>query len=144
METLFAHTPANPDYPPYINLSKGDDGTYTVTVRSPRKTDGSCGDSAAIVLDATQIADLRLALEKDESSVNAPGSKELENNKAWWLQECALQYEVKANVTSEQSAKLAQGAWESSIEAQGSEQAVLRNVAPDDAANADMEYWDGE
>lgn len=51
-KNLAAHTPVFPaGYPPYINISLSDDGTHVeVTVRSPPKADGHCGDVAMIAL----------------------------------------------------------------------------------------------
>jgi hypothetical protein len=37
-------------YPPYVNITRLEDGTVDVTVRSPRKPDGDCGDSGRINL----------------------------------------------------------------------------------------------
>lgn len=44
-------TPANvPSYPPYLNVTKHDDGSFEITVRSAPKEDGSCGDCASMTM----------------------------------------------------------------------------------------------
>jgi hypothetical protein len=48
---MAAFTPANEgSYPAYINVSREENGMVTIHVRSPRKTDGGCGETAAITM----------------------------------------------------------------------------------------------
>ena len=51
-KTVFAHTPPVADFPAFVNLSRNDDGGYTLTVRS----NGNGGrDIGAIVLTAENV-----------------------------------------------------------------------------------------
>lgn len=43
-------TPPGTSYPPYLNVTENEDGSFAVTVRSPAKEDGRCGDCAAITM----------------------------------------------------------------------------------------------
>lgn len=54
-ENISAFTGTAESYPPYINISKLDDGNYSVTVRSPAKEDGTEGDTAEIVMTPDQF-----------------------------------------------------------------------------------------
>jgi hypothetical protein len=61
---LFAHTPTmypGGYYPPYVNLSE-EGGELVLTVRSERKADGHCGDSATMHLSREVAENLRQAL----------------------------------------------------------------------------------
>ncbi len=68
-ETVSAHTEPGANYPAYINVSV--DGTHSVivTVRGPRREDGSEGPTAAIRLSMTTFGDL--VREWDEQHVEA-------------------------------------------------------------------------
>jgi len=55
-ENISAFTGVDESYPPYINVSKLDDGNYAVIVRSPAKEDGSEGNSGEIVMTPDQFA----------------------------------------------------------------------------------------
>lgn len=57
-KTLAAYTPPVSPYPPYVNLTEEDSGFVRVTVRSPVKDDGSCGDTAAAVFPREAIKSL--------------------------------------------------------------------------------------
>lgn len=50
---VFAFTQAGHTYPPYLSINVVD-GALEITVRSAAKPDGSCGDTASIVLDHGQ------------------------------------------------------------------------------------------
>lgn len=48
---LFAYTALGVNYPEYISVNRRkSDGMIEITVRSPKKSDGSCGDTATITL----------------------------------------------------------------------------------------------
>ena len=46
-------------YPPYLNVTEQEDGSFTVTVRSPATDDGRCGNDAHISINGD---DFRLYL----------------------------------------------------------------------------------
>lgn len=48
---LAAYTASGPNYPSYISVNQLEDGSVEFIVRSKAKEDGSCGDTASIVLD---------------------------------------------------------------------------------------------
>jgi hypothetical protein len=63
---MFAYTAPGADYPEYISVNRRQgDGMIEITVRSPKKADGSCGDTASIVLHRGQLGGLFYAL-RDE------------------------------------------------------------------------------
>jgi hypothetical protein len=43
-------TPAGTSYPPFLNVTEQDDGSFIVTVRSPATFDGRCGNDAGIAI----------------------------------------------------------------------------------------------
>jgi len=61
METIMprnvhAFTAPGVAYPEYISVNETDDpDKFTITVRSPAKKDGACGDSATITLTMVQV-----------------------------------------------------------------------------------------
>ena len=58
-ENIYAHTASGTDYPEFISVNETDDPeTITVLVRSPRKEDGACGDTAQIALTMGQADEL--------------------------------------------------------------------------------------
>ena len=71
-------------------------------------------------------------------------SKSIDQRKATWIDDCADQYISRAGVSHDESIKLAQATWEASVADEGSEEAVLDNVAPEIAADDDMDCWDGD
>lgn len=60
METIYAFTDAGPSYPQYVNICQ-EDGKVRLIVRSPAKADGTCGDSAFIVMDQKEFRELLAA-----------------------------------------------------------------------------------
>ncbi|MDH6265557.1 hypothetical protein M2360_000947 [Rhizobium sp. SG_E_25_P2] len=60
---IHAFTAPGASYPEYISVNKSGD-SYSVSVRSPRKEDGSVGDAATITLDGDQFRALAKALQK--------------------------------------------------------------------------------
>jgi hypothetical protein len=52
---VYAYT-ALGDYPEYISVNVNEDSTVEITVRSPRKADGSCGDTATAKLSGEEFA----------------------------------------------------------------------------------------
>lgn len=55
-KNIFTYTAPGSDYPEYISVNETDDpDKFTITVRSPRKADGTCGDAATITLTMVQI-----------------------------------------------------------------------------------------
>lgn len=50
MDRQWGFTPAESPYPPYLNVTEKPGGDFVITVRSPAKADGSCGDSSAITM----------------------------------------------------------------------------------------------
>lgn len=60
---MYAFTDQTPSYPPYINVTRNADGSVRVLVRSPCKEDGSCGDSACIILDRSEFDRMKKSME---------------------------------------------------------------------------------
>lgn len=54
-ENISSFTDADESYPSFINVSKLDNGDYSVTVRDKAKKDGSVGDIAEIVMTPDQF-----------------------------------------------------------------------------------------
>jgi hypothetical protein len=70
---LAAYTAPGCKYPEFISINKEENGNISVTVRSPRKDDGSCGDIACIEMDEPHF-DILLnyfQLKLDESKLSA-------------------------------------------------------------------------
>lgn len=53
---VYAHTAPGGSYPEYLSVNVNEDSTVEITVRSPRKEDGSCGDAATIKLSGAEFA----------------------------------------------------------------------------------------
>ncbi len=51
----WAFTAPGASYPGYLNVSERDDGAFSVTVRSPAKQDGSCGEVSVITMDGADF-----------------------------------------------------------------------------------------
>ncbi|HEV2362688.1 MAG TPA: hypothetical protein VGS12_00670 [Caulobacteraceae bacterium] len=61
--SLYAYTASDPIYPPYLSINRVDvEGTVEITVRSPPKPDGRCGDQATMTMDWGELAHLVSAL----------------------------------------------------------------------------------
>jgi hypothetical protein len=60
-ENIYACTAPGADFPEYVSLNRSDAG-MTVSVRSPKKADGSPGDTAMATLDREQAKALAHAL----------------------------------------------------------------------------------
>lgn len=54
MENLHAYTALNAPYPEYISINRNGD-RFSVTVRSPKREDGSEGATASITFDAFEM-----------------------------------------------------------------------------------------
>jgi len=62
---IYAYTTSTDgSYPEYLSVNANEDGTVEITVRSPRKADGSCGDTATIKLTAKQFDEFVVAIQK--------------------------------------------------------------------------------
>jgi hypothetical protein len=66
---LFAYTATGINYPEYVSVNREDNGTVSITVRNKAKEDGSCGDTASVELEASEVSDLFHALQGDILSV---------------------------------------------------------------------------
>jgi hypothetical protein len=55
---IYAYTAPSSNYPPYISINRTDNGGVSITVRSPAKDDGACGDSAMITLTQDEFSEL--------------------------------------------------------------------------------------
>lgn len=51
LTNLAAYTAPGCNYPEFISINKEENGNISVTVRSPRKDDQTCGDIACIEID---------------------------------------------------------------------------------------------
>jgi hypothetical protein len=49
-ERQWAYTPPGANYPPFVNVMENLDGSFTITVRSSIKENGSCGDIASMTM----------------------------------------------------------------------------------------------
>jgi len=68
-KNIFAYTSPESSYPEFVSINKEEDGTVMITVRSPKKTDGSCGDAASIILQSREILNLSMALAASENVI---------------------------------------------------------------------------
>ena len=66
---IFAFTPNDPAYPPYISINRQKDGAVTVTVRSVKQENGDCGDCAIIELPPEQYDHMRAELSANPVAV---------------------------------------------------------------------------
>lgn len=57
-KNLAAFTSSGCNYPSFISINEFEHYFVSITVRAPRKEDGSCGDIAAIVLSANEFVEL--------------------------------------------------------------------------------------
>ena len=57
----FAYTAPEAIYPAFVSLNERD-GFYILTVRGPRKDDGTCGDTVDVPVPASELARLRDAI----------------------------------------------------------------------------------
>lgn len=62
---VFAYTAPGASYPEYVSVNQSGHDGYSITVRSPRKEDGSEGSQAMITLDGDQARALAVALLQD-------------------------------------------------------------------------------
>ena len=62
---IHAFTAPGGSYPEYISVNQSGHDGYSVTVRSPRKDDGSEGSQATITIDSDQARALALAVLQD-------------------------------------------------------------------------------
>jgi len=53
---IHAYTATGGNYPEYLSVNVNEDNTVEITVRSPKKADGSCGDTATIKLTAEEFS----------------------------------------------------------------------------------------
>lgn len=55
-KNIYAYTSPGAAYPQFISVNETDDpNLFTIDVRSPAKTDGSCGESARVTLTMVQV-----------------------------------------------------------------------------------------
>ena len=58
-KNVFAFTAPGTNYPEYISVNETEDpDKFTIDVRSPRKEDGSCGDTSRVTLTMQQMDEL--------------------------------------------------------------------------------------
>ena len=62
-ENIFAYTEPGCDYPQFISVNREESGEISITVRSAKWGDGTCGDTAAVVLSPELLSKLKQSLE---------------------------------------------------------------------------------
>lgn len=51
----WAWTASDAVYPPYVNVSELEDGSFEVTVRAPATSDGRCGETVSMPIPARSL-----------------------------------------------------------------------------------------
>jgi hypothetical protein len=65
VRNIHAFTAPGGSYPEYVSVNQSGHDDYSITVRSPRKEDGSEGSQASITLDSGQARALATAILRD-------------------------------------------------------------------------------